>query len=127
MAKYVVINNGTNAFYDDAIHSAIPDGALEISDKDYKTFFSDNGKYIFKIVDSKAVLSEITYTAEEIKQQKLNSLDYEYQSQFDSLVSSLGLAILSGDTDTQDSIKSDYAALKTEYTTKREAIENGIN
>ena len=128
MSKYVIINsNGTNAFYDDVIHDTIPDGALEISDADYKTFFSDNGKYIFKNTDSKAVLSEITYTSEEIKQQKKDALDSEYQPQFDSLVNSLGIATLAGDTDTQDSIKSDYTTLKAEYTTKLEAIENGTD
>lgn len=48
MSKYVVINtDGTNAFYDSDIHSTIPDEALEISDTDYKTFFSDQSKYYF--------------------------------------------------------------------------------
>lgn len=58
-------------------------------------------------------------------QQKLDALDAEYQPQFDDLTKNLGLAILNNDTDAQTSIKTDYAALKTEYTTKRMAIENG--
>ena len=69
--KYVVINtDGTNAFYDDAIHSTMPNGALEISDADYKTFFSDNGKYIFVNNNGTPKLNIQTLTLEQAKTAK---------------------------------------------------------
>ena len=126
MSKYILINSdNSNGFYDDAVHDTIPAGALEISNEDYSKFFSDNGKYVFKNIDGKAALSEITYTDEEIKQSKLNALDSQYKAQFNELAQSLGLATLASNDDTITSIKSDYAALKAEYNTKREEIING--
>ena len=58
--KYVTITNGSLAFYDTDIHTTIPSGAYEITDADYTTFFSDQGKYTFEVQDSKAVLVELT-------------------------------------------------------------------
>ncbi|WP_196606487.1 hypothetical protein [Pectinatus frisingensis] len=125
MSKYVIVNlNSCNGFYDDTVHKSIPDGALPVTDADYSQFFSENGKYIFKNVNNTAVLSEITYSADEIKQQKLNALDATYQPQFNNLAQSLGLAMLSNDTLTQDNVKADYTALKTEYMNERTAIQN---
>ncbi|WP_196602171.1 hypothetical protein [Pectinatus frisingensis] len=64
---------------------------------------------------------------EPTKAEKCTALDNEYQPQFNDLAQSLGLAMLSNDTAAQDSIKTDYAALKTKYTTKRTAIDNGTD
>lgn len=58
--KYVTITNGSLGFYDTDIHTTIPRGAYEITDADYTTFFSDQGKYTFEVQDSKAVLVELT-------------------------------------------------------------------
>lgn len=58
--KYVTITNGSLGFYDTDIHTTIPSGAYEITDADYTTFFSDQGKYTFEVQDSKAVLMELT-------------------------------------------------------------------
>ena len=58
--KYVTITNGLLGFYDTTIHTTIPSGAYEITDEDYATFFSDQGKYTFEVQDSKAVLTELT-------------------------------------------------------------------
>ena len=58
--KYVTITNGSLGFYDTEIHTTIPSGAYEITDADYTTFFSDQGKYTFEAQDSKAVLVELT-------------------------------------------------------------------
>ena len=55
-------------------------------------------------------------------EEKVAALDAEYQPQFASLAQSLGLATLDGNQAVQDEIKADYAALKEEYQTKREAI-----
>ena len=166
--KYVLINSdGSNAFYDDAVHENVPENAIAISDDDYSKFFNDNGKYIFKNEDNKAVLSELVTkycyysnglsskivndlyivsdgealfdkvpTSEELKaafsgyaaalkEQKLTALDDIYQPQFNELAQSLGLATLASNDDTITSIKSDYTALKAEYSTKREEIING--
>ncbi|WP_196595896.1 hypothetical protein [Pectinatus frisingensis] len=126
MSKYVIVNlNGCNGFYDDTVHKIIPDGALPVTDADYGQFFSENGKYIFKNINNTAILSKITYSADEIRQQKIDTLNAEYQPQFNDLAQSLGLAMLSNDTAAQDSIKTDYTALKTEYTNKKGIIENG--
>ncbi|WP_196600022.1 hypothetical protein [Pectinatus frisingensis] len=62
---------------------------------------------------------------EPTKAEKCTALDNEYQPQFNTLAQSLSLAVLSNDADAQASIKSDYTALKTEYTNKKEVIENG--
>ncbi|WP_182185579.1 hypothetical protein [Pectinatus frisingensis] len=124
--KYIVINtDGTNAFYNSDVHDNIPNGALEISNTDYQTFFSNSGKYYFININNTAILSKITYSADEIRQQKIDTLNAEYQPQFNDLAQSLGLAMLSNDTAAQDSIKTDYTALKTEYTNKKGIIENG--
>jgi hypothetical protein len=59
--KYVVISSdGINSFYDDGFNTIIPSGALEISDADYNTFFSDNGKYIFTNINGVATISALT-------------------------------------------------------------------
>ena len=58
--KYVTITSGSLGFYDTEIHTTIPSGAYEITDADYTTFFSDQGKYTFEVQDSKAVLVELT-------------------------------------------------------------------
>lgn len=58
--KYVTITNGSLGFYDTNVHTTIPSGAYEITDADYTTFFSDQGKYTFEVQDSKAVLVELT-------------------------------------------------------------------
>ena len=61
MNYYVVISeDGTDTFYDTAIHSTIPSGALAVSDADYTKFFSDNGKYYFSNNNGTAKLN--TYT-----------------------------------------------------------------
>jgi hypothetical protein len=62
-------------------------------------------------------------TATEIKSQKLQTLDWQYQPQFAELVNALGIATLSDSTDLITSIKVDYTALRVEYDTKRGEID----
>lgn len=64
-------------------------------------------------------------TAAEKQAQDIAALDAEYEPQFAALAQSLGLATLDGNQIVIDGIKSDYAALKAEYQTKREAIMLG--
>lgn len=78
------------------------------------------------VVDGKIQIATIAEpTAEEIKQKAIEALNTEYDSQFAALATSLGLATLSGDQAVIDGIKSDYTALKAEYQTKLEVINNG--
>ena len=78
------------------------------------------------IVDGKIQIATIAEpTAKEIKQKAIEILNTEYDSQFATLATSLGLATLSGDQTVIDGIKSDYTALKAEYQAKLEAINNG--
>lgn len=63
-------------------------------------------------------------TAEEIKQQKIDDLNAEYQPQFQALKDPLIAALARNDTATMNEIKTDYATLLTEYNTKMEAITN---
>jgi len=58
-------------------------------------------------------------------EQKLTALDSEYQTQFDALVQALGAATLASDTDLITDLQAEYIALKAQYTTAREAVENG--
>jgi hypothetical protein len=126
MGKYVVINtDGSNGFYDDIFHTVIPTGALSITNTDYEKFFVDNGKYRFVLSDGKAVLQE--YVSIKTTADKLAALDAAYQPQFKDLAQSLGLATLDGNETVLTGIKADYATLKAEYQTKKDAINNGTN
>ena len=64
-------------------------------------------------------------TAEEIKQQKIDDLNAEYQPQFQALKDSLIAALARNDTAIMDEIKDDYTTLQTEYNTEMEVITNG--
>jgi len=85
--KYVVINSdGTNAFYDSVINEAIPSGALEIVDSDYKKFFENQGSYVFiaTITDSitTATLSEVNVTLAEAQKVAIASLKVQAAEQY---------------------------------------------
>lgn len=64
-------------------------------------------------------------TADQTKQQELNALDAEYQTQFDDLGSSMNIANLANNTNLITELQTEYVSLKSEYQTKRSAIENG--
>ena len=110
--KYVVINSdGTNAFYDSVINEAIPSGALEIADSDYKKFFENQGSYVFivTITDSitTATLSEVTVTLAEAQTAAIASLKTQAAEQYVAGVTSsaTGTALYyDSDTTTQSQI-----------------------
>jgi hypothetical protein len=64
-------------------------------------------------------------TADQIKQQKINDLDKEYNPKFDSLTLAWATAYMSGDTVTANARIADKTVLTTEYNTKKGVIENG--
>ena len=60
-----------------------------------------------------------------IKQAKIDALNAEYDSQFESLSKSLGIASLANDTDLIAELRTEYTDLKTSYTQELEVINNG--
>lgn len=100
-----------------------------IENEDTDVIILENDEWLnpsdLTIVDGEIKVNTITQTAEEIKVAKLTALDAECQPQFTALAQSLGLATLDGDQTVMDGIKEDYAALKAQYQTKKEEIENG--
>jgi hypothetical protein len=90
------------------------------------TYTVSDGEILFNTTPTIAQLeSSFSGYGKAVKVQKSAELDTEYHSQFTTLAQSLGLATLDGNQTIIDGIKSDYAALKTEYQKKLEEITNG--
>ena len=105
-----------HCYYNNGLSNKIVSSSYTVSD----------GEVLFdEIPTSEELKTAFSGYAAALKEKELTALDDIYQPQFTELVQSLGLATLANDTDTVTSIQSDYAELKSEYTTKREAIENG--
>lgn len=104
------------------MHKDIPSDAVAISDEDQALYATN--EYIR--VDGNPV-KRPTYvpTAEERKNHSLIALDVEYQLQFQELQLAWAAANLDNNADLAAAIQADYAVLKAEYQTKREAIVNG--
>lgn len=73
---------------------------------------------------TKIVTSDITQNRDDERKFKLKTLDDEYKLKFKNISDSLGLATLEDNQDVIAELKAEYAALKTEYQTKLEAINN---
>lgn len=115
-------SNGNIAFYNDDVNGTdIPSEAIDITEEQWQDALTNPGKY--SIVNGVLTAASV-WPPVQTTDQKIAALDAEYQPQFKSLAESLGLATLDGSQTVIDSIKSDYAALKTEYNIKREAINN---
>ena len=98
--------------------------AVEISAEDQALYVSNN--YIRAPETGKPVeRPPYVPSREEILTQELLALDTEYQPQFQSLQLAWAAAGMDGNTDLAARIQQDYAALKSEYQTKKEAIING--
>ena len=52
-------------------------------------------------------------------EEKLGMLDAEYQQKFDEINNAIIIAVTEGDTELQQELVAEKAALKEEYTTKR--------
>jgi hypothetical protein len=101
--------------------SAIPEPYIEISETEHDDWMNHQATRKVDAATGKLVEytpDPVVLTAEE----QLAVLDSEYQPQFAELAQALGLATLDGNQANIDSIKADYAALRDEYNTKREAI-----
>lgn len=83
----------------------------------------ENNEWVLKPTVSPA--EPYQATPEEIKQQKLVDLDWEYEPQFYELKLAWAAANLDENIILTDEIKSDYVALKKEYEIRREEIMNG--
>lgn len=114
---------GFLSFYDTALNyfGGIPTPNIPITTEQHADFFARGQRH--RVIDGKWTYVEPpALTTEELQKQKLAALDAEYQSQFATLAQSLGLATLDGNQTVADSIKADYATLKTEYQKKRQVI-----
>jgi hypothetical protein len=104
--------------------SAIPMPNIELTEAEHDDWMQHQATRKVDVTTKKLVeytpLAVVLTAAE-----KIAALDAEYQPQFFALAQSLGLATLDGNQTVIDGIKSDYAALKDTYNTKREALANG--
>jgi hypothetical protein len=125
--NYDAITGKILGYYPDDIgYSSIPEPFFEIDDTTHQDCVNNPGLRRVDLTTKTIVeYTPAAPTAEELKQQKIAALDAEYQPQFHSLQLSWAAASMEGDTTTADSVKSDYTALKAEYQTKLEAINNG--
>ena len=128
----IKVNYDTNTgeikgyYPDDIPYPSIPEPYIEIDEAAHQDCIANSG--LRRVDVANKIIVEYTPpepTAEEKQAQAIAALDAEYQPQFASLAQSLGLATMDGNQAVQDEIKADYAALKTEYQQKREAISNG--
>lgn len=92
---------------------------IETSYADYMLYCgnSSDGKEYVRNMESGEPMEKPPYvpTAEE----KLAMLDAEYQQKFDEINNAIIIAVTEGDTELQQELVAEKAALKEEYTTKR--------
>lgn len=109
--------------------NGIPVPNIEITDQQHQEYFAKGQRHkVLKQSDETLVFVYVEpepLSKEELQAADIAALDAEYQPQFAGLAQSLGLATLDGNQNVIDSIKADYAAIKTEYQTKKEEIVNG--
>jgi len=125
MSIKVNYNASTGAivgFYPDEItYSTIPEPYIEIDEDTHQDCINNQG---LRKIDIETLAVVTCEAAEATTEQKLSALDDEYEFQFDTLVQALGAATLASDTDLISDLQTEYATLKAEYTTAREAIDN---
>lgn len=103
--------------YDDAQECCVVDQAfLPWPDATYKG-------YISRIADLIAAKAKREYVApaEPTAEEQKVALKADYDSAVKDLTDSMAVALLSGDTDAQESIRADFADLQKQY---KEAVEN---
>lgn len=92
---------------------------IETSYADYMLYCGNSldGKEYVRNMETGEPMEKPPYvpTAEE----KLASLDVEYQQKFDVINNAIIIAVTEGDTELQQELVAEKAALKEEYTTKR--------
>jgi len=112
-------------FYPDFVgYASIPEPYIEVDETTWQDCTNNPG---LRRVDL-TTLKIIKYTPEVqtiTKEQKLATLDAEYQPQFTAITQAYLTALTAGDTGTATARQTDFTTLKAEYQSKREAIENG--
>lgn len=107
-------------------YETLPDDLITITGAEFNDILNNRDTRRYDTANKKIVeYTPPELTAEEKQAQALVALDAEYQPQFSDLAQALGVATLDGNQENINGIKADYAALKTEYQQKREAITNG--
>jgi hypothetical protein len=97
----------------------LADGFVEISEEDWQKYCEDGGnKYIR--VDGKPTLAPPHVPT---KEEKLTTLEAEYETQKIELKGYLLDAMLTDDTDAIADLKQEMADIEAEYKTKREELE----
>lgn len=110
-------------FPNDIAYIEIPNSCIEIDRETWQDCIANPGRRkvdltTLQIIECESEAPTLT------KEQKLTALDTQYQTEFDTLVASLGIATLANDADLIAELKQEYADLKTQYATERSAIEN---
>lgn len=108
----------------DVYPTPTPTPFITITAEQHTDFFTRGQRH--QVINGEFVYVEpLAPTAEEIKQHQLSALDAEYQPQFQEMQLAWTAANLDGNTSLAAELQTDYAALKSEYNEKREAIVSG--
>lgn len=91
--------------------------------KDGYTLSFDGGKWTQTKDETKEEPKQAEPTAEELKAQELAQLDAEYESAKKTLSEYYIDALIHGDTDLMDELKSEMLSLDEEYAAEREGME----
>lgn len=107
-------------FYTPDIHGDnIPTPNIEITYEQWQECLENQGRRKVDVTTKQIVACEPPAPT---KEELIAQLDAQYQPQFQELQQAWAAAQLDGNQTLADSIKADYASLKAEYQTKREAI-----
>ena len=92
---------------------------IETSYEDYMLYCgnSPDGKEYIRNMETGEPMEKPPYVP--TTEEKLASLDAEYQQKFDEINNAIIIAVTEGDTELQQELVAEKAALKEEYTTKR--------
>ena len=92
---------------------------IETSYEDYMLYCgnSPDGKEYIRNMETGEPMEKPPYVP--TTEEKLASLDAEYQQKFDEINNDIIIAVTEGDTELQQELVAEKAALKEEYTTKR--------
>lgn len=108
------------AVYDDGSYDEFDlTGYIETSYEDYMLYCgnSPDGKEYVRNMETGEPMEKPPYVP--TTEEKLASLDAEYQQKFDEINNAIIIAVTEGDTELQQELVAEKAALKEEYTTKR--------
>lgn len=108
------------AVYDDGSYDEFDlTGYIETSYEDYMLYCgnSPDGKEYVRNMETGEPMEKPPYVP--TTEEKLASLDAEYQQKFDEINNAIIIAVTEGDSELQQELVAEKAALKEEYTTKR--------